>query len=240
VCALAVLGVKEDGWKCPKLYPPVLLLTIKVACFIIVQHALELSEPFEDEDFDYDSGYGGEGNSSRPRQPKGCLEFVGKMMDGFMVRGSRSPMQWMLDLRTYGLKVHYNTTSRGHVEWMGKDELLYKNVHFTMAQFRGMVHGVQAEAKRLLVEELLFCGKQTAGQVPKIPWEQLRDNPTNERPGWNFLHDQRTRMPVDGEKWLFERVGQDVSVRERFIKPGTRSGIDRKEVERYIDRVIAF
>lgn len=240
VCALAVLGVKEDGWKCPELYPPVLSSTIKVARFLIVQHALELSEPFEEEDFDYDSGYGGEGNSSQPRQPKGCLEFVGKMMDGFMVRGSRSPMQWMLDLRTYGLKVHYNTTSRGHVEWMGKDELLYKNVHFTMAQFRGMVHGVQAEAKRLLVEELLFCGKQTAGQVPKIPWEQLRDNPTDERPGWNFLHDQRTRMPVDGEKWLFERVGQDASVRERFIKPGTRSGIDRKEVERYMDRVIAF
>lgn len=69
-------------------------------------------------------------------------------------------MQWMLDLRTYGLKVHYNTTSRGHVEWMGKDELLYKNLHFTMAQFRGMVHGMQAEAKRLLVEELLFCGEQ--------------------------------------------------------------------------------
>jgi hypothetical protein len=22
----------------------------------------------------------------------------------------------MLDLRTYGLKIHYNTTSRGHVE----------------------------------------------------------------------------------------------------------------------------
>jgi hypothetical protein len=38
------------------------------------------------------------------------------MMDRFMVRGSHSPMQWMLDLRTYMLKIHYNTTSRGHVE----------------------------------------------------------------------------------------------------------------------------
>ena len=46
---------------------------------------------------------------------------------------------------------------------MGKDELLYKNVHFTIAQFRSIVHGVQVEAKQLLVEELLFCSKQTAG-----------------------------------------------------------------------------
>jgi hypothetical protein len=29
-------------------------------------------------------------------------------------------------------------------------------------------------------------------------------------------------------------------MRERFIKLGTRSGIDRNEVERYIDRVVAF
>jgi hypothetical protein len=133
---------------------------------MVVQHALELSKLFKEEVFDDDSAYGGSNSgSSAPsqRRPKGCLEFVQQMMDRFMVRGSHSPMQWMLDLRTYGLKVHYNTTSRGHVEWMGKDELLYKNLHFTMAQFRGIVHGMQAEAKQLLVEELLFCGEQTAG-----------------------------------------------------------------------------
>jgi hypothetical protein len=54
-------------------------------------------------------------------------------MDRFMVRGSHGPMQWMLDLRTYGLKIYYNTTSRGHVEWAGSDELLYKGLQFTMA-----------------------------------------------------------------------------------------------------------
>jgi superfamily II DNA helicase RecQ len=243
VCALAVLGIKEDGWKDAELYPPILSSVIKITRFIVVQHALELSEPFEEELFDDDSGYGGsDSGSSSPNRcgPKGCLEFVQRMMDRFMVRGSHSPMQWMLDLRTYGLKVHFNTTARGNVEWMGRDELLYKNVHFTMAQFRSMVHGMQAESKRLLVEELLFCNRQTTEPVPQVPWEQLRDNPTDDRPGWNFLQDQRTRMPVDGEKWLFERVGQDVTMRARFVKPGTRSGIDRNEVERYMDRVVAF
>lgn len=243
VCALAVLGVKEDGWKGPELYPPILSSVIKVTRFMVVQQALELSEPFEEDDFNDDSAYGsGSDSDSSPaqHQPKGCLEFVRKMMDEFMVRGSHSPMQWMLDLRTYGLKVHYNTTARGHVEWVGRGELLYKNLHFSMSQFRSMVHGMQAESKRILLEELLFCAGRTADQVPQVPWEQLRDNPTDDRPGWNFLQDQRTRMPVDGEIWLFERVGQDAATRERFIKPGTRSGINRKEVERYMDRVVAF
>jgi hypothetical protein len=78
----------------------------------------------EMDDFDdsaYDSGH----SPSPRRRPKGCLQLVQQMMDQFMVRGSHGPRQWMLDLQTYGLKIHYNTTSRGHVEWTG-DELLYK------------------------------------------------------------------------------------------------------------------
>lgn len=241
VCALAVLGVKNDGWKGPELYPPILSSVIKVARFMVVQEALELSEPFQDDEFDEDSAH--DSNSDRTHaqsKPKGCLEFVQKMVNQFMVRGSHSPMQWMLDLRTYGLKVHFNTTSQGHVEWMGRDELLYKNLHFTMAQFRAMVHGLQAESARLLVEELLFCNKKTGNELPQIPWDQLRDNPTDNRPGWSFLHDQRTRMPVKGDIWLFENVGRDTSLRERFIKSSTSSGIERKEVEWYMDRVVAF
>jgi hypothetical protein len=64
VCALAVLGVKEDGWKGPEQYPPILSAVIKVAQFIVVQQALELSEPFNDE-FNSDSAY--ESDSSNPR-----------------------------------------------------------------------------------------------------------------------------------------------------------------------------
>jgi hypothetical protein len=80
VCALAVLGVKEDGWKGPEQYPPILSAVIKVAWFMVVQQALELSEPFDDT-FDDDSAY--ESDSSRwpQRRPKGCLQFVQEIMD---------------------------------------------------------------------------------------------------------------------------------------------------------------
>jgi hypothetical protein len=150
--------------------------------------------PPEDEGYGSDSGSveGGDngsddGNSSERSthtEPlrKGCLQFVQDMMDKFMVRGSHGPMQWMLDLRTYGLKIHYNTTAQGHVEWVGRDELLYKDMQFTMAQFRSMVHGLAAEARRLLQEELLF-GEQCSKAVPSIPWDQLRDDPSNKQPG---------------------------------------------------------
>ncbi|KAE8823008.1 hypothetical protein PTNB85_10187 [Pyrenophora teres f. teres] len=211
VCALAVLGVKKDGWKGPEQYPPILSAVIKIARFMVVQKGLEMSGPEEDSGDETDNNLDDSAYESGPsqrRRPKGCLQLVQKMMDRFMVRGSYSPMQWMLDLRTYGLKIHYNTTTRGHVEWTNGDELLYKELHFSMAQFRGI--------------------------------ESIRDNPTDERPGWNFLKDYRTSMPVNGERWLFERVGESASIRSRFMKPGTQSGVDRQAVERYMDWVVEF
>jgi hypothetical protein len=241
VCALAVLGVKEDGWKGAEQYPPILSAVIKIARFMVVQQGLELSELFNDDELDSDSVYESDDSSYlRQRRRKGCLQLVQEMMDRFMVRGSHSPMQWMLDLRTYGLKIHYNTTSRGHVEWVGQDEMLYKDLQFSMAQFRGMVHGLVTESRRMMMDELLYSGSRAAEPIPSVPWESLRDNPTDERPGWNFLKDHRTRMPVNGEQWLFQRVGQDAAIRDRFMKRGTRSGLNTQEVERYMDRVIAF
>jgi hypothetical protein len=101
VCALAVLGVKEDGWKGPEQYPPILSAVIKTVRFMVVQQGLELpgadlADPRDSSDeFDDDS-------APSLRRPKGCLQLVKQMMNWFMVRGSHGPMQWMLDLRTYG------------------------------------------------------------------------------------------------------------------------------------------
>jgi len=83
---------------------------------MVVQQALELSQPFDEDEFDNDNAYESDSSCPPQRRPKGCLQFVQEMIDRFIVRGSYGPMQWMLDLRTYGLKIHYNTTSRGHVE----------------------------------------------------------------------------------------------------------------------------
>ena len=70
-----------------------------------------------------------------------------------MIRGSHSPMQWMLDLRTYGLKIHYNTTAPGNIHWVG-DQILYREIQFTIAQFRGMIHGLVEQTRRGLFQNI--------------------------------------------------------------------------------------
>jgi hypothetical protein len=229
VGAMAVLGVSEDGWKDPETYPPILSSIIKIARFMIIQKALEMSGEEEDiSPYDFDSGYESE-------EQRGCLTFVTEMVDRFMIRGSQSPMQWMLDLRTYGEKVHYNTTSAGHVEWNEPDELLYKELKFTVPQFRGMVHGVVGECRRLL-GELMFC----PDAMPEVPWESIRDDPSNATPGWNFLQDTRTQLPIDGTTWLFDRIGGDARIRRRFIRTGSESGYDRAGIEAYMRQVVRW
>ncbi|KAL2795236.1 hypothetical protein BJX66DRAFT_302105 [Aspergillus keveii] len=136
------------------------------------------------------------------------------MVRSFMIRGSHGPMQTLLDWRTYGLKVYYNTTAPGHVGWMGDDELLYKDVHFTMGAFRGFVHGLVGSARELL-QEILYISPTTPTtsrrstgrsasatttipQFPPIPWPALYDDATQGKQGWCFLQDTRTRWPVEG------------------------------------------
>ncbi|KAG9196732.1 hypothetical protein G6514_007027, partial [Epicoccum nigrum] len=109
-----------------------------------------------------------------------------------------------------------------------------------MAQFRGMIHGLVAESRRLMMDELLMGNVKGAPPIPSVPWDSLRDNPSNTADGFNFLKDPRTRMPVDGQVWLHDRVGQGNTVRDRFLKRGTQSGVNSSEAERYMDQVIAF
>lgn len=148
-------------------------------------------------------------------------------MDRFMVRGSHGPMQWILDLRTYGLKFHYNTTSDGHIDWVG-NQILYKQIQLTMAEFRSIVHGLVAASKRVLQREILFVNPP---DIPVIPWPRLRDDPTNTRPGWNFVYDSRCPFPVDGEWWLLDRIGQQPELRRAFCQSGPNFQWNRTRVE---------
>jgi superfamily II DNA helicase RecQ len=226
VCVLAVLGVKSDGWRDAGDYPPILSKVIKISRFMMIQTAVHAAER-EGDRSDSSRPSSREHASARPERV-GCLGLVARMMDEFMIRGSHSPMQWMLDLRTYGLKIHYNTTGAGHIDWTG-DRILYKQIQFSMADFRGMIHGLVQKARQLLIEEILFCYNEK--DIPSILWTQLRDDPNNARPRWNFIQDTRHQWAVDGRHWLFNRIGAEASIRGQFILDSTGEfdpdGVDR-------------
>jgi hypothetical protein len=49
-------------------------------------------------------------------------------------------------------------------------------------------------------------------EVPEIPWFKIRDNLINTTLGWSFLDDERTKWPVDGKQWLFERIAKYLEI----------------------------
>lgn len=169
VCALAVLGRGEGGWRNAESYPPILSKIMKIGRFMVVHKAMRLDpkasdmmhllrdhrmagdwvveSPMDDPEYVYsgspDEGYASEGfdlnsqesqgrhgnygnhgsygnhenheshnaaihfSQAQRRHPRRSFrEWLVAMVDKFMVRGTHGPMQWMLDLRTYGLKVH--------------------------------------------------------------------------------------------------------------------------------------
>jgi superfamily II DNA helicase RecQ len=237
VCALAVLGVTREGWMGVSDYPPILSAVIKVSRFLVIQHALGVVGTMDEEQGEAEDSGSEEPEGEKGEAQSSCLGLVREMMDRFMVRGSHSPMQWMLDLRTYGLKIWYNTTSEGHIDWVG-DQVLYKEIQFTMAEFRGMVHGLVAATKQLLVKDLLLVEDPT--ELPPIPWSTLRDNPVNHEVGWNFTKDVRNRFPVDGERWLLDRIGQQPRLRARFVKAQDGLVWNRAEIDTWMRKDIQF
>jgi hypothetical protein len=46
--------------------------------------------------------------------------------------------------------------------------LLYKSLQFSIAQFRGIVHGLAIESQRLIIDELLFSNSRAAKPIPSV------------------------------------------------------------------------
>ena len=86
---------------------------------------------------------------------KECLKSVVRMMNRFMMQDSHSLMQWMMNLRTYELKIHFNIISDDHIDWMN-DQILYKSIQFSMSDFRDMIHELMRESRCMLMKDLMF------------------------------------------------------------------------------------
>lgn len=265
ICGLALLGVKADGWKDANDYPPILSAMIKISRFMVIQIGYQSSPVEESDDEEEREERGGlekageeEGEEKEEdeeeretaslkkdldkltssKQKVHCLEWVTGFMDEFMVRGTKGPMQWMLDLRTYGLKIHYNSTAQGHVDWDG-DRILYKDIQFTMDEFRGMVHGLVHDTRKLLVKEIMHVEREE--QLPSIPWSQLRDDPHQTRTRWSFIQDERNPWPVDGKTWFTRRIEREERLKQQFVSTN-RPEHPWKDggVQRYSQQVMKF
>jgi hypothetical protein len=155
VSATAVLGVDaENGWQRPQSYTP------KLSAIVTVSRMLVLSKASKDcrKEISQLIARGVEKEDAE-EMAKGCFELVQDMACQFMTMtsygGSPSPMDWILRLRTYGMKIQFNSNSEGVIQWVG-DTILCGQIQFSMPQLRGMIHGMVAVAHLELHQGLLL------------------------------------------------------------------------------------
>jgi len=102
--------------------------------------------------------------------------------------------------------------------------VLYQNIQFSMQQVQNIVHSLVAQARQILVQELLMLQMDEHGdvqgeQLPDIDWANTVDNPTEARLGWSFLQDTRNRFEsrIKGREWLARRIIETPELSRTYI-----------------------
>ncbi len=186
MCALMILRIQENEWMNASNYFLILFIMIKISWFMMIQQELKMSQ----QNFNKSRLDNRDSQSSSSSQEvnkfikRECLKYVIKMMSWFMMWDNHSLMQWMLNLRTYKLKIHYNIINEDHIDWV-KNQILYKSIQFSMSEFQDMIHKLMKKTRCMLMKDLIF--KDDDFNTFRISWQSLKDNLIENTWDWNFI-----------------------------------------------------
>ncbi|MDB5910917.1 MAG: hypothetical protein JWP34_5031, partial [Massilia sp.] len=198
ISGLAVMGIREDGgWVPAQDYTQIYSAVIKVLRLLVVYQAVTE----RDEQVAAKERVLGR-QEARDAVP-GVFRMVRAKVQRFMVlvssKSEPSPVDWIFDARTYGLKIRYTTAANGSIDWQG-DQVTYQRIKMTMSQLADMLHGLVDEAKVQLGQLVM------ADDWPAIPWTLVEDDHSEDRVGYSFLQDDRNTWVCKGAGWVVRQI----------------------------------
>ena len=218
ISALAVLGIREDGgWHDSSDYTPVLSAVVKVA------RMLAISWAYQQREADVKTAMRDRNMVERLARESvpGMFPRVRRMVRRFMTRvgdgrtAQPGPMDWILETRTYGMHIRFNTTAGGSIDWV-KDRVQYKRIKFDMGQLAEMMFAVIGEARGLL-GELAMVGEDGVSKLPAIPWERFEDDNSEDQVGYSFLRDTRNAWLDDDKGWAVRQIAESEALQKEWI-----------------------
>ncbi|KFZ23250.1 hypothetical protein V502_02271, partial [Pseudogymnoascus sp. VKM F-4520 (FW-2644)] len=219
--AIQGIDVKKNGFYEAACYTTHLSALVKMAQLLVLRQAIALTSA---------------GECEHPAQA------LDEMQERFMVYHTRSPMNWIQKLRTYGKKIQDTTTRIGHIIWTGDgEELSYKGLKLTMTGLRDFasqqVETAEAQLRSLLRVHLK---KGAIPPLPKLDLASLKDNPAVKTPGWSFLCDPRNAALQGHDHWLLHRIVETGELQKEFFTGLEPLTWRRPAAERYLKEVDAF
>ncbi|KAL6151134.1 hypothetical protein ACJQWK_10445 [Exserohilum turcicum] len=91
-------------------------------------------------------------------------EMAGRFITLQAYGGDVTPIDFVLRLQAFGVKIWYTTSGEGVINWVG-DTLHYGQIEYSMSQLRCMVHGMIATARQQILQELLLLKLDSKGIV---------------------------------------------------------------------------
>ena len=217
--ALAVLGITDDGgWKSLLIYTLILSAVVTIRRMLVMfkancVHRQEVKRLIDEEGLE-EAVAERRALSHYSQVMEIANEFMGVVNSGEV----NHPMSYILGVRSYGLKIRYNTVDDGKIIWKG-NTISYGNIDLSMSKLRSMMHGLVETAREQLCKELLlmeYDSKNWKKSLPEIRWGKISDNPAEMRANWELFEDLRNEFTVDRKIWLSDRVIDDAKLREEF------------------------
>ena len=171
---------------------------------------------------------------------------VAELQDRFMVFGSNSPINWILNLRAYGAVIRNNTTAAGWIEWSDDGQkLTYKAMELTLNGLRWAVRDQISLAQEQLSQLLLLPDSEPdtrARLVPKVTLAQLKDDPGVFTADHCFLQDPRNKEAIqEGSKsYMLNRIRDAPKLRQRFFLCEETLAWNPAALQKYIRRTYHF
>lgn len=233
--ALAVVGIRDDGgWVTPDNYTGYYSAVIKVARMLVVRQAqVEEGEAEAAEAAEGTVGVGGRPGSAAAE--RGLFLAVRAKVRRFMTTvhadGFPTPIDWVFESRSYGLRIRYTTAMTGLLYWEGST-VVFRQVRFAVEAFSEMLHCLVGELARTMDSLVLLPASRTPAtpatpapatsdtgseSLPGLDWTRLYDDTGTDTIGYSFLTDPRNDWLASSRGWVVERILADPTAKADWL-----------------------
>ncbi|RKK19860.1 hypothetical protein BFJ65_g6572 [Fusarium oxysporum f. sp. cepae] len=232
--ALAIMGFDREGggWVPAINYTPIYSAVIKVARYLVLYQSMLERDRQKAQLRQW------MGERQAEEEAEGLFRIVRDKVQRFMTRIPEgagvdpTPMNWIINTRTYGKQIRYTTPGTERIDWRG-DQIIHGQVRITMGEISDMLHSLTIEARRTLVR--LAIGKiepkrtpvqSAVGDIkgggdeeeddialPRIPWSKIEDRHGESALGHSFIKDE------ENQSWITAREGW---TRQQIISSSAR------------------
>lgn len=226
ISALAVMGIGPGGgWVPAESYTPLYSAVIKGARMMgLYQATLERERKIIKLEQTM-------GRQEAEETATGLFSIIRCKVRRFMTRVSSAadaqptPMSWIINTRTYGMKIRYTTPGSEAIDWRG-DQITHGKVRVSITQLADMMHRVVQEARQTLAALTMVEGvMQGKGEValedvlPRIPWSRVEDRHGESQLGHSFLQDEGNAWWVAaGHDWVAKQIAGSEAQQAAWIQ----------------------